>query len=557
MTHPIFYLLGFLNFSQAQVQNFPSEVFQYEIVKFQPQKGYHFELAATQSCSGAEVIERSKGLIQCQMLEVGKSKVQLNICDDKKTFCKPHEFELTVTSAPKGFKSPPLKKGLVEMKEYIHQELLPGFENLMINEAMAKAKKENRPVLVLISTDWCPPCNQSKEYLLSTMEFQEFTKDWLKVYVDGDSSESLGYDEKLSFFEYPSFILVNSDFQEVSRFRQELSFEEFKNWWERAKPYLGNGYEKTKKKVVARKEEGWFQRAQDLLLFTSKKEQKKDLHFVIETAIAKNDSEFLRMTELEDVPDFLREDWLSTRHDDLVPTALSEVDFNLKALEHSGLTPSFVYHLKEVCRLKLPECESGQAQLPKRPKLILARTNRSRAENLAALADEYYAQVDFYKGLGRKKESMARARLCVDTFESLAKLSELKFPRYAMQGVLACAKEFDLGRVEKMYLSLIEKYPEDPTFIDRYARFLKNEKKDLKQAKVWVNKALDKSYDYNWFYAASLKVQISQALGEEQNAQDTIKQAFARLSLNANKDSRNQKVLSRFRQLEQSLMESK
>lgn len=546
-----------LSFSYAQLQDFPSEVFQFEIVEFRPEKGHHFELAATQDCSKAQVIEKSKDLVRCQVLEVGTSKVRLNICDDKKTFCKPNEFELAVTEQPKGVQATPLQKGLIEMKELIHNELLPGFENLNLEAAVSRAKSEGKPVLILISTDWCPPCNQSKEYLLSTKKFQELTKDWLKIYVDGDSADSQAYEEKLSFFEYPSFILVNSDFQEVSRFREELAFAEFKSWWERAEPYLNQGYEKMKSRVIARKNKNWWQQAQDFLFLRSEEEQRKDLHFLMETALAKNDTDFLNVTGFEDAPDFLRAEWLSHHRDKLVPSLFSEDEFNLKILEYSGLKPSYVYALKDICSSKLPQCEEGIKELQHRPKLILERKNRTEAENLAALADEHYAQMSFYRGMGRRNDQIQQARLCTDSFEKLGKFSELKFPRYALQGVLACAKEFDLSRVEKVYLDLMEKYPDDPTFILRYARFLKNEKKDLKRARTWVDRALDKSYDFNWFYAASLKVQTLKALGEQKSAMSTIKEAFSRLKLEPAKDSRNQQVLSRFRQLEQELRSMK
>ncbi|NCN42030.1 thioredoxin family protein [bacterium] len=551
-----FFVFSSLSFAQIKVP--PTQAFMNEVVQFEPEDGHHFEIEAEQQCENGNVIEKQAEKVSCQLLKKGVSKVTLNVCDDKKTFCKANLLQIEVRDLPEGVSPEPLKPGLIEMKETLHSELLPGFVSGSLTKMKEMAQTQPKPVFLMISTDWCPPCNQSKEYLLGTKDFQDFSKDFFKVYVDGDSSVSEEYDKEVSFSEYPSFILLNSDFVEVARYREEYALSPLKDWWQRVSPYMDSGYAVTKQIVLERKEERWLRRILDFVRFNSEAIKKKDLEYVLEVALAKNDGDFLsKITSLE-VPQRLLESWYSSQKDRLIKEGMSEVEYKQRFLEASKESPTFAYRLADVCGekvdgKKLNACEQGEKLLLQRESWVLERDNRSRAENLGFLADEFYAQMSFYKGQDRKSKALEAAKSCTRTFEELLTLSSLKVPRYGMQGIMACAKEFDLKRVEKVYRNLIEKYPEDPTFIYRYARFLKSERKDLDRAKVWAEKSLKASYDFNWFYAASLYVDILKSLGQTDKAKSVIQEGFARLKLDQSQDSRSQKVLARLRVLEREI----
>ncbi len=537
------------------LKSFSKEVFKMEVVEFMPIEGHHFELAAPQVCGDSAPISKESLKISCQMQEVGLAKVELNICDDNKTFCKPVVIDLNVSEPPRGFERPKLTPQLVEMKEEIHEELLSGFRNLSLKEAKATAAKFSGPVLIMISTDWCPPCNQSKEYFLSSNEFQEFTKDWLKIYVDGDHENSNEFDQEFSFFEYPTFILTNSNLVEVGRFRDEYTIFDFKLWVKRVSPYLASGFQKVRQDVLARKDSSFKQRAIDLLTFTTQASKEKDLSYVLEMALAKNDKEVLEAFKYDEVPQDLKLSWISVNAERLTPQPFSKEKLNEEGLKLAHLKPSFYTYLTEICKTDKERCKHETSSISEREKLILSRESRRELENLLLLADEFYSRTYFFKSQNDLKAQKKAAKLCADTFEKVLPKSKLKVPRYAMQGILACVRDYDLKRVAKIYLDLIEKYPEDSTFLLRYARFLRDQMKDLKQAKVWILKALEKSYDFNWFYSASLKVQIDQALGHKADARETIHEAYKRLDLsrNPNHASRYQLILSRFRDLERGL----
>ncbi|HAG91386.1 MAG TPA: hypothetical protein DCL41_05915 [Bdellovibrionales bacterium] len=539
----------------AQVQDFSPEAFENEVVHFKPLEGYHFELAADQSCESANVVSKEKNEISCQFLKTGTSNLVFNICDDKKTRCKTNALTLTVVNLPKGKKPEPLRPGLVEMKEQIHKQLLSGFVEGNYQELKAKAKEAGKPVFLMISTDWCSSCNQAKEYLIGTKAFEEFSKGLFKAYVDGDSQVSASFEKEVPFQEYPSFILLNSDFQEISRFRQDLTMASLKAWWERVSPYLNSSYSEVRKKVLARLAGDWLQRSKDFLTLQFEKEQKRDLEFVLESALAKRDGDFLQKISTDQVPEFLMSSWLDQRKEDLIAKGMSEEDYKLKVLNASRDSSSFPFYLMDICGSEKNKeiCKTETEKLKSRAGEILDAKDQNAAEKLGRLAEEYYAQMKFYESQGDKKKTKNLAKDCAETFEKMISFSSLKTPRFASQGMLACAKEYDLSLVEKVYRKLVEKYPEDPTFLQRYSRFLMSERKNLDQAKVWAKRAMEASYDFNWFGSAWVYVEVLKKMGQKDQAKDVIKNAYARLKLDGDKDSRSQTILQRIRKLEADL----
>jgi thioredoxin-related protein len=72
-----------------------------------------------------------------------------------------------------------LKKFFLPLLFLMFSAMLFSQSNWTLNfdKSMAEAKKEKKPVLVLFTgSDWCPPCKMLERNILSTSEFEEYSK---------------------------------------------------------------------------------------------------------------------------------------------------------------------------------------------------------------------------------------------------------------------------------------------------------------------------------------------------------------------------------------------
>ena len=98
------------------------------------------------------------------------------------------------------------------------------------DSSMAAAKKEHKPVMVLFTgSDWCPPCKMLEKNILSSQEFEEFSKNNL-ILVKADfprrpenrlSAEQKSHNDNLNrkfgIRGYPTVLLLDADGNELNR----------------------------------------------------------------------------------------------------------------------------------------------------------------------------------------------------------------------------------------------------------------------------------------------------------------------------------------------------
>lgn len=86
-----------------------------------------------------------------------------------------------------------------------------------VEEAFAAAKAASKPLFLYWGAEWCPPCAQIKATIFSKREFQERSKLFIPVYLDGDTPSAQKYGEQFGVVGYPTMILFRPDGTELTR----------------------------------------------------------------------------------------------------------------------------------------------------------------------------------------------------------------------------------------------------------------------------------------------------------------------------------------------------
>jgi thiol-disulfide isomerase/thioredoxin len=86
-----------------------------------------------------------------------------------------------------------------------------------VDAAFAAAKAVNKPVFLYWGAEWCPPCAQIKSTIFSKREFQERSRLFVPVYLDGDTPSTQKHGERFGVVGYPTMILFKPDGTEITR----------------------------------------------------------------------------------------------------------------------------------------------------------------------------------------------------------------------------------------------------------------------------------------------------------------------------------------------------
>ena len=86
-----------------------------------------------------------------------------------------------------------------------------------VDAAFAAAKAASKPVFLYWGAEWCPPCAQIKTTIFSKREFQDRSRLFVPVYLDGDTPSAQKYGERFGVVGYPTMILFKPDGTEITR----------------------------------------------------------------------------------------------------------------------------------------------------------------------------------------------------------------------------------------------------------------------------------------------------------------------------------------------------
>ncbi len=96
-----------------------------------------------------------------------------------------------------------------------------------VEEAFAEAKLSAKPLFLYWGAVWCPPCNLMKSTLFQQPDFIATTRDFVAVYLDGDTQRAQVWGEKHDAVGYPTVIVFDSSGNQLTRLPGTLTAESF------------------------------------------------------------------------------------------------------------------------------------------------------------------------------------------------------------------------------------------------------------------------------------------------------------------------------------------
>lgn len=96
-----------------------------------------------------------------------------------------------------------------------------------IEKAFQIAKEQNKHLFLYWGAVWCPPCNHIKKKVFTSPEFQKEVKNFLAVYLDGDTARAQIWGDKLKASGYPTMLVMTPQGKEVMRFPTSVNAKKY------------------------------------------------------------------------------------------------------------------------------------------------------------------------------------------------------------------------------------------------------------------------------------------------------------------------------------------
>ena len=126
-----------------------------------------------------------------------------------------------------------------------------------LKDALLKARKEHKPVMVYVKSDACTYCDKMKERTLNDAGIKKNIEDFIFVIADKNGQEAQQYLPATKYT--PTTYFISSKFKVVNTVKGYLGKEDFNLWINDSKTKLGMTSSSTKNsKARTTKSENWF-----------------------------------------------------------------------------------------------------------------------------------------------------------------------------------------------------------------------------------------------------------------------------------------------------------
>lgn len=525
-----------------------------ELVEIKPVQDHHFNLEAPQDCGNDSSIDASARMVSCQFHSAGTRKVTVSVCDNDKNYCKQEKLTVNVKPQNSGnlrISQTPLKETL-KMQTETKNLLMADFKNLNPSEAR-QAITTKKAALVLVSTDWCPPCNMAKEFLLPTDKFKNTTKSLLKIYVDGDRPESVNWEPLLKTKFYPTFVILNKDLKPVALF-SDINLEKNTQAIEKALLKLEDPIYKLKTRIENRRNGNFWQSIKDYFYTESSIEDDKKRYIDHLGALGQFKEQITYIESLENKSDFKYDllkayfmadmmgqepyDLEGFKEEDLKAKKISDLEKLI--VESQKLKEDYFIPLTTYCEItKNSETKEmsenclqhiSDFQKEKEWNKGLAKT---KAEKTIENANNLYLNARIFEILDEEAKADELYAECFKTYDKLYQMTPLeKKSRSVRIEQLKCMNNNKVASMEKekFLKALAKDFPFEETFHRKLSKYYQS-KKEYKKALSENEKALKYSYGRMWLYNVYQKSELLKALEKNKEAFEVLGKALDEVAI--------------------------
>lgn len=86
------------------------------------------------------------------------------------------------------------------------------FQDITFTEALAQAKKENKPIFMNVYATWCPPCNNIKKTTFKADKVgSAFNKNFVNISIDAEKGEGIALARKYEVTAHPLMLVIDAN----------------------------------------------------------------------------------------------------------------------------------------------------------------------------------------------------------------------------------------------------------------------------------------------------------------------------------------------------------
>ncbi len=120
--------------------------------------------------------------------------------------------------------------GNVEIQSYLGRQALDetGLELLSLDQALSKAKRENKLVLADLSAIWCPSCRKLDQDVLANDQVQKaIDQNYVFARIEYESKEGEAFMKKYQVSGFPTLVVIDQNGNKVKKLPLTFSPEQF------------------------------------------------------------------------------------------------------------------------------------------------------------------------------------------------------------------------------------------------------------------------------------------------------------------------------------------